>query len=118
MINAIFIDDMRTEKQHDFLPMAGLSAIFRYLMSCLLLSIFSARAEAPAPSQEFWNYFVEFGDARGELFDPADYAAVSNLPEKAKQEIDKASTAKPSITKTSTGKRLEQVPSKTQSAQE
>lgn len=63
----------------------------RYVLSGLLLSALSARAEAPAPSQEFWNYFVEFGDAQGELFDPSDYATVANLPAKEKQEIDHAS---------------------------
>lgn len=71
--------------------------MWRYALSGLLLSAFSllkteeAYAEAPPPSQEFWNYFVEFGDARGELFDPSDYATVANLPAKAKQEIDNAS---------------------------
>lgn len=50
-----------------------------WLLSGLLLSALSARAEPP-PSQEFWNYLVEFGDAQGELFDPADYAAAANLP--------------------------------------
>lgn len=83
-------------------------AALGYLLSGLLLSALSARADAPAPSQEFWNYFAEFGDARGELFDPSDYAAIANLPAQAQQEIDNAST----------GSRREQVPPKLQAAQE
>ena len=66
-----------------------------YLLSSLLLSALSllgakeARAEAP-PSQEFWNYMIEFGDAQGEVFDPSDYAAVANIPDKARAEFNRA----------------------------
>lgn len=94
---------------------AWLATALRYLLSGLLLSIFSARAEAPAPSQEFWNYFVEFGDAQGELFDPADYAAVVNLPPKASQAIDKE---KQKIENTSELQSLEQVPDAKNSVRE
>lgn len=55
----------------------------------LLLSTLPARAEAPLP-QAFWNYLVEFGDAQGEVFDPADYAEVANLPDKARAEFNRA----------------------------
>ena len=45
----------------------------RFWICCgLLLSIFSARAEAPAPPREFWDYLAEFGGDNGELFDPVD----------------------------------------------
>lgn len=80
---------------------------FGYLLTGFLLSALSARAEAP-PTQEFWNYLVEFGDAQGEVFDPSDFATVANLPAKAKQEIDNASkTSKP-----------EQVPNASRATQE
>ncbi len=110
MIAAVFSYEMQREKRsYSSLPAYQLiSKILRYLLSSVLLSIFSARAEAPAPSQEFWNYFVEFGDAQGELFDPTDYAAVANLPDKVKQEIEN----------TSAMKRLEQVSSEKGAAQE
>ncbi|HET8710021.1 MAG TPA: hypothetical protein VFM32_01500 [Spongiibacteraceae bacterium] len=68
-------------------------SVLRYVLSGLLLSAVSARAQAPALSQEFWNYLAEFGDAQGELFDPSDYAAVANIPAKAQQQIDDAATA-------------------------
>lgn len=54
-----------------------------WLISGLSLSIFTARAEAPPLSQEFWNYLVEYGNTQGELFDPSDYDAVINLSPKA-----------------------------------
>lgn len=91
----------------------ALTNALRYVLSGLLLSTFSARAEAPVPSQEFWNYFVEFGDAQGELFDPSDYAAVANLPDKAKQQIDNIAKGK-----ASTIEKSEQVPSESRAAQE
>lgn len=33
-------------------------------------------AAADAPPREFWLYFAAFGNDRGELLDPADYAAI------------------------------------------
>ncbi len=59
-----------------------------YLVTGFMLSALAARAEAP-PSQEFWNYLLEYGDAQGEVFDPADYASVANLPEKARAEFNR-----------------------------
>ncbi len=66
-----------------------------YFVSGLLLSSLSARAEAPALSQEFWLYLVEFGDGQGEIFDPSDYAVVTSLPAKARQPSAPISNAKP-----------------------
>lgn len=63
-----------------------------YVVFGVLLAAVSARAEAPTLSQEFWNYMVEFGDGKGEVFDPSDYAAVTNLPAKAREELDRAAT--------------------------
>ncbi len=60
------------------------------VVSGVLLASVAARAEAPVLSQEFWNYMVEFGDGKGDVFDPADYAAVANLPAKTRQEMDHA----------------------------
>ena len=37
----------------------------------LLLLTAAARADAPPPA-EFWDYYGEFGDSEGELFDPLD----------------------------------------------
>lgn len=62
--------------------------LVNWLLPSLLLSALSARAEAP-PSQEFWNYLVEFGDAQGELFDPTDYATIVNLPAQLPQQGDR-----------------------------
>lgn len=66
-----------------------------YLLSGVLLATVSARAEAPVLSPEFWNYMVEFGDGKGEVFDPADYATVTNLPAKARAELDRAAAQQP-----------------------
>ncbi len=74
----------------------------RYVLSGLLLSAFAilktevARAAAPAPSQEFWNYLVEFGDAQGAVFDPTDFASVAEMPQKARAEFERAEQHKQS----------------------
>jgi hypothetical protein len=68
----------------------------RWLLPSLLLSALSVRAEAPPPSQEFWNYMVEFGDAQGELFDPTDYATIANLPAQVPQEVE-STVAPPAV---------------------
>lgn len=103
-MNAVsFFDNKQCDMQ--FLPWPFLTSrrqrllkralsVLRYALSGMLLSTLSARAEAPAPSQAFWNYFVEFGDVQGELFDPSDYAAVANLPAKALKDIDAADAQK------------------------
>ena len=50
-----------------------------WLCCGLLLSVFSARAEAPTPPREFWDYLMEFSDTNGEVFDPADLAAIEKI---------------------------------------
>lgn len=116
MSAAVFSGDMPNEKcWRDLQVPAWLVTILRYLLSGLLLSTFSARAEAPVPSQEFWNYFVEFGDTQGELFDPSDYAAVVNLPQKASQKIE---SSVQDVEKSADVKRHEQVSSEAGSARE
>lgn len=49
----------------------------------LVFSAFAARAEAPPPPREFWDYLMEFGDEQGEVFDPVDLAAVAKMPKQA-----------------------------------
>jgi len=53
-----------------------------WLCCGLLLSAFSARAEAPTPPREFWDYLMEFSDDNGEVFDPADLAVIDKVKEK------------------------------------
>jgi len=48
----------------------------------LAVAVFSARAEAPPPPAEFWNYLLEYGDANGDLFDPSDLAVAAHVQEK------------------------------------
>lgn len=100
-MKAIFFEES-DEKVSEVLHMPrNLMALMRYALSCLLLSAISARAEAP-PSQEFWNYFVEFGDTQGELFDPSDYAAVANLAPDAQRKNASNVSAKSGPTNNST----------------
>ena len=56
-------------------------AMWKKLWLCcgLLLSAFSARAEAPTPPREFWDYLMEFGDEQGGLFDPNDLDVTSRV---------------------------------------
>jgi hypothetical protein len=47
----------------------------------LLLAATPALADDPgAPPREFWLYYVEFSDERGELLDPLDYSEAQHLP--------------------------------------
>lgn len=76
-------------------PRCGLAArVLRGVLSGALLAAASARAEAPVLSQEFWNYMVEFGDGKGDVFDPSDFAAVANLPAKAREEMERSAALK------------------------
>lgn len=64
----------------------------------LALSIFSARAETPPPPREFWDYLLEFTDESGELFDPADLAAVAKASADKESARDFEQPATPSAT--------------------
>lgn len=57
-----------------------------WLGCSLALTGFSARAEAPPPPAEFWNYLLEFGDAEGDVFDPNDLALATHVQEKSVQQ--------------------------------
>lgn len=35
-----------------------------------------ARAETAPVTGDFWDYFIEYGDTQGELFDPVDFAEI------------------------------------------
>ncbi len=38
-----------------------------------------AAAKVSTHTQAFWDYFIEYGGGRGELFDPVDFAEVEQL---------------------------------------
>lgn len=38
-------------------------------------------AQAPAPSQEFWDYLSEYGDDNGNLLDPLEYDQILSMKE-------------------------------------
>lgn len=61
-------------------PRVGESLLKLCWLGCgLALAALSARAEAPPPSREFWDYLIEFGDAGGEVFDPSDLAVAAHV---------------------------------------
>jgi hypothetical protein len=68
-------------------PDSAQNTVWKKLWLCcgLLLSVFSARAEAPTPPREFWDYMMEFSDDNGEVFDPADLAVTEKIGEKIKE---------------------------------
>jgi hypothetical protein len=45
---------------------------WRHVLWYALLVSLSARADTPSPSVEFWQYFAQYSDDNGELFDPID----------------------------------------------
>lgn len=65
-------------------PNRAPNTVWKKLWLCcgLLLSVFSARAEAPTPPREFWDYLMEFSDDSGDVFDPADLAVIEKVKEK------------------------------------
>jgi len=63
------------------------SVVARLIAGCWLAAL-PAYAQTPLPA-EFWNYLVEFGDAQGEVFDPSDYAAVTQISVKARAAIER-----------------------------
>lgn len=63
-----------------------------YLFACCSAT-FSAAAQAPQPSAEFWQYMLEFADENGELMDPLEFAQLD------KSQLNKMSEAKMSEAK-------------------
>lgn len=51
--------------------------ISAYVFACCAVT-FSAAAQAPRPSAEFWEYLLEFSDETGELLDPLELAQLSD----------------------------------------
>lgn len=49
-----------------------------YLLGAVLMAM-PAFAQAPAPSQEFWDYIEEYGDANGNVLDPLEYDQITNI---------------------------------------
>ncbi|HAG93263.1 MAG: hypothetical protein CMK83_25435 [Pseudomonadales bacterium] len=59
-----------------------------WLLGYALLFAAFARADATPLPEAFWNYFIEYGDQQGELFDPVDLAE----SEQVKPQTDKHPT--------------------------
>jgi hypothetical protein len=49
-----------------------------YLLGAVLIAM-PALAQAPVPSQEFWDYVEEYGDANGNVLDPLEYDQIINI---------------------------------------
>lgn len=55
----------------------GILSLRYYWLGSVLMAI-PALAQAPAPSQEFWDYVEEYGDANGNVLDPLEYDQIVN----------------------------------------
>lgn len=62
------------------------------------MTVLAAPAEAPPPPQEFWNYLLEFGDARGDVFDPADLAIATQVQPKTAKASKATERGQPNTT--------------------
>ncbi len=51
-----------------------------YFVGTLLIAG-SVVAQAPAPSQEFWDYLTEYGDENGNVLDPLEYDQILSMKE-------------------------------------
>lgn len=57
-----------------------------WLLSLLLFAI-PVLAEAPVPSQDFWEYMTDFDDENGNVLDPLEYEELSNLKNSAATDL-------------------------------
>ncbi|GGY69898.1 hypothetical protein GCM10011613_12830 [Cellvibrio zantedeschiae] len=60
-------------------------------------------ADAPPPSQEFWEYMIEYGDEKGEVLDPLEYDQILTMKDTDKNESveqEKLSMNKPRVKNT------------------
>jgi hypothetical protein len=56
----------------------GLLSPQYYILGAALMAL-PTFAQAPAPSQEFWDYVEEYGDANGNVLDPLEYDQITNI---------------------------------------
>jgi hypothetical protein len=52
----------------------------RFLAACLLSVVLPAYADGPALDKSFLEYLEQFGDERGEVFDPRDLDSLPTSP--------------------------------------
>lgn len=75
-----------------------------------------ALADSNSPPAEFWYYMAEFADDKAAVFDPADYALMTNLPDKptdatAQQQIPQTTPqTTPQPAATHSGQAVEKIP--------
>ncbi len=62
----------------------------RYYVLGAVLMAMPALAQAPAPSQEFWDYVEEYGDANGNVLDPLEYDQIINIKSNEKLALKEA----------------------------
>ncbi len=55
-----------------------------------ILIAFPVMADAPTPSQEFWEYMADYGDDNGEVLDPLEYDQILSMKESELKENDVA----------------------------
>lgn len=51
-----------------------------YFVGAILIAS-PAIANAPVPSQEFWEYMAEYGDDNGDVLDPLEYDQILSMKE-------------------------------------
>jgi hypothetical protein len=56
----------------------GLLSPRYYILGAALMAL-PTFAQASAPSQEFWDYVEEYGDANGNVLDPLEYDQIINI---------------------------------------
>jgi hypothetical protein len=49
-----------------------------YFAGAMLVAV-PVIAQAPAPSQEFWDYLAEYGDDNGDVIDPLEYDEILSM---------------------------------------
>lgn len=59
------------------MPKHLLSRMWLFWSALIIASL--VRADVTSPPAGFWDYFIEYGDQQGELFDPLDLADVEHI---------------------------------------
>lgn len=59
------------------MPKQLLSRLWLFWSALIIASL--VRADVTPPPAGFWDYFIEYGDQQGELFDPLDLADAEQI---------------------------------------
>ncbi len=73
-------------------------AVIGFFIGSMVLSVSVFANESP-PSQEFWEYMVDFDDGSGEVLDPLEYEQLSDMKKDLEKDEDAGAKDKDTLEK-------------------